>query len=52
MGQESHTQDTAPATQENNFTPEQEEMLWCEYYEKIFLKNYLEYSKNDFTFEE
>ena len=52
MGQESHTQDTVPATQENNFTPEQEEMLWCEYYEKIFLKNHLEYSKNDFTFEE
>lgn len=51
MGQESHTQDTVPATQENNFTPEQEEMLWYEYYEKIFLKNNLEYSNNISIFE-
>lgn len=38
MGQESHTQDTVHATQENNFTPEQEEMLWGEYYERIIIE--------------
>jgi hypothetical protein len=51
MGQESHTQDTVLATQENNLTPQQEEILWSEHYEKIFLKNILEYSENTFTFE-
>lgn len=37
MVQESHTQVTVPV--ENKLTPEQEEMLWWQHYEKMYLSN-------------
>lgn len=37
MVQESHTQDIVPV--ENKLTSEQEEILWWEHYEKMYLTN-------------
>lgn len=41
MVQESLTQDTVPV--ENKLTPEQEDILWWEHYEKIILSQIEEY---------
>jgi hypothetical protein len=35
MVQESHTQDIVSVKTKNKLTPEQEELLWWEHYEKI-----------------